>query len=103
MQIRILAIYQNGKYFHKKNNHYDISLDDNVVDLFISARCEINGWEMLDNYSSHKELKLSECKGFYLKYKYKKHNGVACDNEEIDLPVTKAIFVSAISEYLENI
>lgn len=87
----------------KWNAHYDVNAEDHIVDLFVSARCEENGWEMLDNYSSHKNLKLSECTGFFLKYKYEKHNGVACDNEEIDLPVTKAIFVSAISEYLENI
>ena len=84
----------------KRLIHYDLNAEDHEVDLFVSRRCESNGWEMLDNYSSHKNLKLSECSGFYLKYTYKKRNGEYCKEPvEIEIPVTKLVFVSTISEY----
>ena len=97
--------FKNGSTLEvrpKRDAHYDLTAEDHIVDAFVSDRCEENGWEMLDNYSSHKNLKLSECTGFILKYKYEKRNGLDCKNVEIEIPVTKPVFVSTLNDYEED-
>ncbi len=89
----------------KNSSQYDIHDRNFAVEISTNVRYGKNGWTMIDPYCSIKEVKLSWCTKFFIKYVFTKK-----DNIEYKTPlekvyeVTKPEFLSFIEKYeLEEI
>ena len=88
------------------NPRFKPSDPDYTIGIYSPRRCEWNGWKMLDQCSSRKELKLCYCSKFFLHYEYKRKDGA--DYFDPDAPlveefeVSKAEFIDTLNKYRIN-
>lgn len=84
----------------KRFSKYDIYDDDYTVEISVSKRCEIDGWTMFDPFLSTKDILLSDCTGFYLKYIYSKKENVNCAPSIVEeFKVDKSLFLATLDQY----